>query len=70
METKKYIPKSQARVIPINAAPLDEWIPLDMAARLFITAKHPNGILPKSLVNKANRGELPDGCFTCGPTGW
>ncbi len=67
-----YIPATmqQAKVIPLNASPLDEWITLEEAANLFKTPKHPNGIKPESLKNKVWRKELPKHAYAYGPTGW
>ena len=74
---KLYIPLTQthlAKVIPLNASPIDEWISLEDAARLFQSTKHPKGIQPKSFLNKVwkkpNEGGLPFGSFTWSPTGW
>lgn len=75
---KLYLPAvqtHQAKVIPMHAAPLDEWITLLEAAKLFTSPKHPGGILPKSLKNKTFKkkgkpAQLPWYAYTYGPAGW
>lgn len=70
---KLYIPivqKQMAKVIPLNASPLNEWIDVVEAAKLFVSAKHPEGIKPESLKNKVWNRKLPKGSYTWSPAGW
>lgn len=70
---KLYIPiaqRPQAKVIPLNASPLDEWIDVVEAAKLFVSAKHPQGIKPESLKNKIWNNKLPKAAYNCTPAGW
>lgn len=64
----------QAKVIPMNASPLNDWISLEDAAKLFTSTKHPDGIKPETLKKKVwkrnGKSQLPAGSFVWSPTGW